>query len=181
MIRINLLPVKKSKKKRKGQRQLTLLITFIIIVMAALYVVYDMQEELNQEIAVKLKVVREEIVKYDKIIGDANTFTKKKKESERKLKIIDELRLKKIGPVRMLDEISNRVPKKIWLTQLTQEQNFLTLKGMALDNKEISLFMQELEKSFIFKNLHLKSISTKQENKTEVITYSFLIECEIKA
>ena len=82
MIRINLLPVKKSKKKRKGQRQLTLLITFIIIVMAALYVVYDMQEELNQEIAVKLKVVREEIVKYDKIIGDANTFTKKKKESE---------------------------------------------------------------------------------------------------
>ena len=79
MIRINLLPVKKSKKKRKGQRQLTLLITFIIIVMAALYVVYDMQEELNQEIAVKLKVVREEIVKYDKIIGDANTFTKKRR------------------------------------------------------------------------------------------------------
>lgn len=50
------------------------------------------------------------------------------------------------GPVKVLMEISARIPKKrAWLTELKQTDSLLTIRGVAMDNETIAEFMSNLE------------------------------------
>ena len=47
-----------------------------------------------------------------------------------KLDVIQDLRDKKTGPVRMLDRIATDIPDKLWLMELEERDQKVTLKGV---------------------------------------------------
>ena len=62
----------------------------------------------------------------------------------RKLKIIDDLIRGKTGPVRVMDRLSQAIPKQVWLTDWTEKGGSVTVAGEALTNKHVGAFMSSL-------------------------------------
>jgi len=177
MIRINLLPVKKTKKRGAGQQQL-LLMVFVLIGLSLLLYYFKMGED--DEIAVlmkKEKSIKAEMSRLEELIGDINTFQKKKDDLQKKLDIIEMLKKNKTGPVRILDELSTVIPKKVWLTSLVEGQNKLDMAGYSTDNKEIAVFMKNLEASKYFSKVKLLSIKQSTIANTGAPVMLFSLNC----
>jgi type IV pilus assembly protein PilN len=113
-----------------------------------------------------------------KRVGEVKQLEREKAELQDKLGKIELLEAKRTGPVRIMDEISDRIPpQKAWLVNLVQKNNQLTLKGVAIDNETIALFMGNLEDSEFLRKVEL--VRSAQEIRNEIRLKSFSITCEI--
>jgi Tfp pilus assembly protein PilN len=75
--------------------------------------------------------------------------------------------------VRILDEISRRTPpNKAWLVDLTKEDNRLSIKGVAMANAPIALFMSNLEESDFLKGVELGRSSQEVRNELRLKSFS---------
>ena len=66
-------------------------------------------------------------------------------------------------------------PKRVWLDQVEEKKNVVSLKGYGIENADISEFMKALEKSRFFSNVTLSFTKAKEEN--DISVYSFKIIC----
>lgn len=64
-----------------------------------------------------------------------------------KLGVIANLKAKKQGPVKILDQVSTSIPDKAWITEISQNDDQLTVKGVALDGQTVSDFMTKLRET----------------------------------
>ena len=95
-----------------------------------------------------------------------------------KLDVIRGLEKGKTGPVRLLDEIADAVPKeKLWLTALDEKQGKLTLKGTAMDNETVALFMTALENSEHIVSVNLQSARLKHLAAHKLDVTDFELDC----
>ncbi|MEE2829305.1 MAG: PilN domain-containing protein [Myxococcota bacterium] len=158
MIRINLLPVRAARRREAVQRHLFLLgvgLTAIIVVGLFTYMqdarrlktIADANRDLENQIA-ELKLV----------IGQVDEYKEQESLLAKKLGVIQDLKDKKTGPVRMLDRIATEIPDKLWLTELDEQEQKVTLKGVAINNEVIATFMSRLEDSNLFTEVYLVSI-----------------------
>jgi type IV pilus assembly protein PilN len=91
--------------------------------------------------------------------------------------VIERLEKGKLGPVRVLDELSTNIPKRVWITSFREKEGDLSLRGTGLENADISEFMRALQKSKFFDNVRLKyTQSTSQEG---VLIYKFEITAKV--
>ena len=67
-----------------------------------------------------------------------------------KLDAIRDLQLKKIGPVRMMDELAIHCPEKLQLTKLRETNGLLELEGIAATSPDASKFTDNLQRSEFF-------------------------------
>ena len=59
------------------------------------------------------------------------------------------------GPVRILDELSSRVPDRLWLTAIKTKGKGIMLEGQSLDTGVVADFLRELNASPFFTNVDL--------------------------
>ena len=158
MIRINLLPVRTSRKQESAQRYLLLFgIGLVAVVLLSLVRVNAKRGELT-EWQTKNTTLQRDIEDLQRIVTEVDVFLERKQELERKLEVIDQLRANKTGPVHMLDEIATRIPTKLWLASLSEQGGRLNLQGSAVNNEIIATFMSRLEESGYFTDVFLVSI-----------------------
>ena len=69
----------------------------------------------------------------------------RKREVEDKLKVLEELRKGRSGPVRMLDALSTATPKKVWLIDFDEKANAVKLEGRAVAHDDVAEFMRALQ------------------------------------
>src|SRR5688572_23494630 len=105
MIRINLLPVRAVKKREMGRQVLVLgagvlLLTFVLNVVW--WLDRNSTRNKNQE---RLDATQARITELEKVIGEVNNINRRKREVEEKLRVLEELRKGRSGPVRMLDAL----------------------------------------------------------------------------
>ncbi|NJK90176.1 MAG: hypothetical protein HC923_12850 [Myxococcales bacterium] len=177
MIRINLLPVRKTQKTKSVQQQLLvgvgILLTAVIISIVWTAAVSGAADEKKQKVAEKT----EELRQLDKIIGEVNEFTAKKDELEEKLKVIENLRKSKTGPVKAFDDLASEIPNRVWLSEVGEAGGRLKLKGSAIDPEDISAFMKALQKSPYFQNVNLSFSKSRREGS--IVLYDFEISCQV--
>ena len=82
--------------------------------------------------------------------------TQRLEDLKNQIKTLDFLKASQIVYCKILDEIAQKVPTKLWLTSLSYEKIQMTIEGISLDNKNIAEFMRNLEKSPWFTNIELK-------------------------
>jgi len=167
MIRINLLPVKAAQKKEmlKGQILvvcLALLVTGALCGSAYMHFlnkIQDAQAEIDQK--------RFEISKLMKTIGEVNQFKKRQKELRAKLDVMDKLETARSGPVRLLDELYNALPEKLWLTSFSEKGGNVKIDGIGINEEAVASFMRNLEASESYSNVDLKvtQLSAQKGNK----------------
>lgn len=178
MIRINLLPVRAFRRKENVRRQVSiyfLSILFMAGLLAFAFVHFQgVLNELNDEKATLAQEEKELQAK----VKEVQQLQKEEDDLKEKLETIAKLEKRRRGPVRILDEISKRIPpQKAYLLDMVQNKNTLTLKGVAMDNETIALFMSNLEASEYFKDVEL--VRSAQEIRNEIRLKGFSVNCTI--
>ncbi|MBI2375451.1 MAG: PilN domain-containing protein [Deltaproteobacteria bacterium] len=179
MIRINLLPIRQEKRRETVQQQLLAFVGILILVGLACVGWWKMKDNDLQDKIKQVEAKKTEIKQLDKIIGEVNEFTAKKKELQSKLEVIQQLKKGKTGPVRALDDLATEIPKRVWLTKLMEAKGQLTLTGYAIDHEDVSAFMKALQKSKYFTNVNLAYSRTGDVSEGGVETYAFSITCTV--
>ena len=175
MIRINLLPVKAARKREYGQQQLLLFLVILLGVGVGLYFWYDHEERRIGRLNSDIQEVQKEIKRLENVIGEVKQIKEKKAELQKRLDVIDVLKRGKVGPVRMMDDLSGRIPKKVWLQGVEQRGSTVLISGEAMNNEEIANFLRELEKSEFFEGVKLVSVKHKANTETK----KFELTCSV--
>ena len=180
MIRINLLPFRAARKKENIRRQISiyvLSVVCLVLLMGLLFLNLNRKVTALKEDRIAKK---KELATYAETTKKINELKKKIAEIRAKLDVIKDLESKKIGPVLLLDELSMAVPKeKLWLTSLDERKGILTLKGTAMDNDTVALFMTNLERSKHILSVDLKSTKLKNLKQYKLNVIDFDLTCKI--
>lgn len=161
MIKINLFPYRAARIKENIRRQVSIyLLSVMFLILALGYYYLNFNKEikiLNEERSVK----QIELDSFKHITAKIKTIKKTIAEIKPKLSTIAELEKLKMGPVRLLDEISMSTPKdKLWLTSLHETKGSLSLEGTAMDNETVADFMNRLESTESV--ISVKLVTTRQ-------------------
>lgn len=177
MIRINLLPVRVSKKKEAGKNQLIL---FALLVVAVLIGNYWWNASRAADLAAaeaKVKRTRAEIGQLEKIIGEVKNIKEQQAAVKDKLAVLDRLKAGRQGPVKMLEELSSLTPKRLWLKKLDEKGGAIAFDGSAATLDDVSAFLSGLKKSPFFSEVELKKTSAKREGKLQML--DFLVTAKV--
>lgn len=183
MIKINLLP---STKKRKG---VTLSITikptflFLVIIVLVIFIlegvtwywlgntVAALSEE-RQTLQVRLNEVKEKV-------KEVENFEKDKKLYEEKIAIIQKLKENQKGPVRILDELSRKLPDRVWLRSLKEDGGGIIIAGAGITNDDIVRYVNNLKGSRFFSKVQL--LESRQVVESGIPIYSFSLTISVKS
>jgi len=172
MIRINLLPVRVSKKKVAGRQQIYLLALAVVLVLAGNYVWSSTRADALASREQKLRRTKDEIAQLERIIGEVKNIKVQQQELKDKLAVLDKLRAGRQGPVRMLDELATIVPKKLWLRKMEEKAGAVSFEGSAASIDDVSGFMSALRRSAFFSAVELKKTSAKTEGRFRTVEFS---------
>lgn len=173
MIRINLLPFRAARKRENVRRQIGIYIAAVVIVLAAT-LIYSQRlfSELSTKTEEKNKV-NAELGKYQKTLATVKQLEKQIKEINTKLGVIKTLEEGKTGPVLLLGELADAVPKdKLWLKSLSESGGTLNLSGTAMDNATVALFMNNLKSKKHITSVELKSAKIRNVGRLRVSDFS---------
>ncbi len=156
MVRINLLPVRVSKKKEAGQQQLAI---FALLLVVGLAGNYFWQANRAADLKVrqqKLARTKEDIAQLERIIGEVRNIKEQQKELQQKLDVLERLKAGRSGPVRVLDEVATITPRQLWLTKMSEKGGSVAFSGVAISIDDVSAFMTALKTSKYFSLVELR-------------------------
>jgi type IV pilus assembly protein PilN len=178
MIRINLLPFRAARKKENIRRQVSYYFGSVILaVVVMFYLFLDKSGELKslQEVRQQKKT---ELATYEDTIKRIDELEKKIAEIRKKLDVIQDLEKKKTGPVHLLDQVAEAVPKdKLWLSSFVEKEGKLTLTGTAMDNETFSVFMTRLAAADLITSVDMKETKARSIPEYKLNVFDFSLEC----
>jgi len=156
MIRINLLAVERERSKRRvlipAAHRVTIGASLILLATALLvgwwfWSLRQTSARVDEEIAKG----ETEIQQLRSVLAQVQKFEARKAQLQQRVTLIEQLRRGQAGPVHALDEISKAVPDRLWLTEMAQKGDDVTLHGMTTSLTGLSDFVANLESSAWFK------------------------------
>jgi type IV pilus assembly protein PilN len=177
MVRINLLPVRVSKKKEAGKQQLLL---FAVLLAAGILGNWMWNSNRADDLAERqrhLAKAQANMAALDRIIGEVASIKVEQKALQDKLAVLASLKKGRSGPVRVLDELASIMPKRVSLRKMAERNGTVTFEGNAGTIEDVSALLTALKQSAHFKDADLK----KTESKTAAgaKTVDFLIEAAV--
>jgi type IV pilus assembly protein PilN len=160
MVRINLLPVKVSRKKEAGKQQLVLFAVILLGGLLANFLWASQRAGVLKEAKDSVARKKAEIAQLERIIGEVKNIRAQQDELRKKLDVLDRLKAGRSGPVRMLDELATIIPKRLWLKKMDEKSGTsITFDGTASTIDDVSAFMAALKTSKHFGAVELKKTS----------------------
>lgn len=179
MIRINLLPFRAARKKENIKRQISVYILTILLVFVLMGFLFLQLNGKVQKLRADKREINKQLKVYAATTKKIKRIKRQIKEIRAKLTVIRDLEKKKTGPVFLLDEIADAVPKnRLWLRSLAEKKGFLKLEGTAMDNETIALFMTNLEKAKHITTVDLKSAKLRHLKKYKLNVVDFGLDCK---
>lgn len=155
MIRINLLPVRATKKKETVRQQISIFVVSVVIaaliVMAVFSVTLAKISSANKEIEESEK----DLLKLKAKIGEIDNIKKLQEAVKKKLDVLNALRKEKMGPASRMAKLSDAVPDKLWLTKYAESGDNIAISGIAFNEDLIAEFIRNLQASKDFTNVEL--------------------------
>ena len=154
MIHINLLGEKKDNTALYALQTLGF-VALVFLCVAACVVVHTTETSELDHLVSQKSILDVRLAKLRKKTKKVDELEKLRALKEEKLNTIAKLKAKKQGPVRVLADLTESVPERAWLRQVTQKGSVVEFTGIALDNQTVSRFMANLEKSDYFQQVDL--------------------------
>jgi len=155
MIRINLLDVGRDRVKKRGKFEGAQKITIassLLLVAAALFVgwwYWSLQRE-SADLDQRIADAQLEVQRLQSIIQQVEQFEAQRAQLQQRVTLIEQLRQGQSGPVHMLDSISRALPETVWLTEMRQQADEVTIDGRCTSLTALSDFVANLESSEYF-------------------------------
>ena len=163
MIEINLLPHREARRAADLRQTLGVLVLGLVMVAGVIFLV-DRDIQANQLAAqASVRQLEADNARYKPEEEQVKAFKVKRSELEDKIDVIRGLDRARSGPVRILDELSNNVPQRLWLTSLETEGIAITIEGDSLDTGVVADFLRKLNGSPWFVEVDLERTSSGAE------------------
>jgi len=175
MIKINLLPVRASKKRELGRQWLVLFALALVASVVGNYLWWNQEEQALETVKTRITKYEQDVATLNKIIGEVKNIKKEKADMEQKLKTLSDLRAKRTGPVRVLDELTSILPQRVYLSSFEEGGGKVTFVGVGVNHEEVANFLKKLKGSKFFSEPVLKSDKQTGEAKVD-----FTISCNVK-
>jgi type IV pilus assembly protein PilN len=156
MIKINLLPLRASKKKETMRKQVSILILSVVGLLVVGLSLYGVLLGKISTAKTQIETSEDEIKSLKAKIGAINNIKKLQADVKKKLDVLNQLRREKNGPASRLAALSDAVPEKLWLTKYTESGGSVSVSGVAFNEELIALFMKNLQASGAFSNVELQ-------------------------
>jgi Tfp pilus assembly protein PilN len=175
MIRINLLLTKKPIK-------IPPVLVYGVVGMVILFIaIIAITLLLNNKISYlqsDLSAKENRLKELQQAIIEVQNYEKDNKELFDKTQIIEILKKDQTVPLRLLDEVSEKLPKGVWLTVLTDKDRFISIEGYAFTNYDLVGYVQGLKESKYLTDVTL--IESRQEAIDTFPVYKFKLTFRIK-
>jgi len=163
MIRINLLPVRASKKRELGRQQIVVAAVVLGLAIVCNYYWYSQVDADSVRLDGRINATRDDIAKLEKTIGEVKSITAEKKALEDKLKILENLKKGRTGPVKVMDELSSLMPARVWLTDYQEGGGAVVMHGNAVTYEDLSAFSKKLKTSRHFSEVVIRHAAQKAD------------------
>lgn len=177
MIRINLLP---TKKKRAliipppviyGAGALVVLI--IVTVVLTLFINKKISTVKNQIFAQEQR-----LKSLQSRLEEVKNYERDNEEYRKKTQIIEQLKKNQIIPLRLLDEVSEMLPKGVWLSELVDSGGLISINGYAHTNYDLVTYVQNLKGSKYIEDVTL--VESRQKDMESFSVYKFKLTFKMK-
>jgi type IV pilus assembly protein PilN len=178
MIRINLLPFRAARKRENIRQQISVYIGIVVLTLLVIGFLSIQKISQASDKKAEEESLKSEIVSYQKELDELKAVEKKTKEVNLKLDVIKELEKGKTGPVLLLADVADSVPKgKLWLRSYSEKKGSLSLVGTAMDNETVALFMSNLEKTQQITTVDLESAEQRDVPQYSLKVSDFVLKC----
>jgi len=151
MVKINLLPWREERRQQLTQEFYILLALGAIIataIVAGVFWMYSKNIEFQDE---RNSIIDKEISKLDSQIKEIELYEKKRDNLLARKKVIEELQANRTLMVHLFDELVQTIPNGVFLLNIKQSGNVVSLEGFAQSHSRVSAYIRKLEKSEWFK------------------------------
>lgn len=177
MLEINLLPLREARRRADLRQQLMQLVLVLLLTAGGIGLIHSRVRDEMTLARARVQQMENDIRQFQPQLDQVAKFRKKKASLEKKLDVIGGLDRARSGPVRVLAELADRTPERLWLTSLEADGATLSMKGQSLDNELVALFLRALAESPYFDNVDLDG--TQVEEKGELKLVSFGIRASV--
>jgi type IV pilus assembly protein PilN len=176
MAKINLRPWREELRAEK-QKQFVVMILGAVIIAGGLAFLWksDMdsriayQESRNAYIETATKQLDEQI----KEIED---LKRKRDELLARMKVIQDLQGKRPVIVRVFDELVRTLPDGLFYTELTKQDELLSIVGMSESNSRIASLMRRLEESQWFTDPNLSNVASAENRRAGYSQFNLTVK-----
>lgn len=145
MIRINLLAVRQVRKHEDGKQFLAIAAVLLVGVLGANYWWLADREGDRDVAAARLAATQAKIAEKVKQIGEVDQINARRQEVQQKLDVLDQLKDRRSGPVKMMDALATVTPEKVWVKDFKDVSGAVLLSGAAMTLDDVSNFMRGLK------------------------------------
>jgi type IV pilus assembly protein PilN len=182
MIRINLLPGPKGRQAKPQydvRAQALLGVGLVLITLAGCWwysAALDTEIEAKQA---EKQDKEKQVAQLKEQVKQVADFEQRKKILEDKNRIIDQLEKSRVGPVKVLDHVSQSLePLKLWLVRVGVNGQSIDLEGRAMTNDDVVEFVNNLRRTDYFTNIDLQE--SKAATESQVNVYQFKLAFRLK-
>lgn len=177
MIKINLLATqgtKKAKKKIAVESQLIWLVCLSLVLIVGWFLGWRTLDQNVRRLRAHESRLSEQLTSLKVQVKVVENFEANKKVVRDKIAVIHELRKKQSMPVLLLNEITQRLPDRVWLVSLSESGGNIELSGAATTNSEIVDFINNLKAAPAFQNIQI--LESRQKKEGTITVYSFRLK-----
>ena len=165
MIRINLIAEAGTQKRARkplfsfesGNEALGNVAMAAIIFGAVLFCGYEYLtlHSRQSDLTTKISEANQERERLKEILKKGEEFKVQRELLKRKVELITQLKKNQAVPVHLLDQVSRNLPEFLWLEQLNEQSNLVTLAGKATNYNAVSNLYNNLRDSSFFEDVVL--------------------------
>jgi type IV pilus assembly protein PilN len=160
--RINLLPHREERRKRARQHFMA---TAVLTVIAGLVIVGAVHLYFAERISVqdgRNKFLKDEIAKLDKQIAEIKKLQEQTAALLARKKVVETLQSNRAEVVHLLDQLVRQLPDGMYLKEIKQKGDVVTISGYTQSQARVSTLMRNLESSNTLENPGLIEIKAVQ-------------------
>jgi type IV pilus assembly protein PilN len=159
VIRINLLPVAEAARAAGRRQDLALGMLVAGVATLGFIMAHTWQHARLAASEREQRRLTQELVAIQGPFADVTHMEQQKQELREKLKVIAELETRKVGPVRLLEDLSGATPDKLWLSEFADTSGTVKISGLGVDEQTVADFLRRLAASHFFQRIDLDETS----------------------
>ena len=176
MARVNLLPWREELRSQQRTEYLAALgicAVFAAIVWFGIHLYFG---ELIKQQERRNTFLNEQIVLLDKKIEEIKRLEREKESLIARMKAIETLQTSRPIVVHLFDELVTTLPEGVYLKEVSQKGDTVTIKGVAQSNARVSSYMRKVEESEWVKEPKLSIIQSSSEDGRRIADFTLTLK-----
>ena len=162
MAHINLLPWREEQRQEQTRQFATITVLSMVLTGALIFMVHVTFNNQIDHQRYRNKILQDEIARLDESLQQIEKVEETKEQLLSRMDVIQSLQQQRPQIVHLFDDFVRTVPEGIYLKDIKQEANQLTIKGVAESNGRVSAYMRNIDSSEWMTTPKLQVIETRK-------------------